>query len=135
MMGKGLPLLSLAIVAVNPVVVRYGDSIRGYALGIAFIVLTMGLIWRFIEAPGMGRGLLAGVLAVVSVQTLYQNAFFLLAMGVGGVVVSLRRRQPARAAGVLAIGAVAALSLCLTSTPSVRRKAGGWSARPAPAWK
>jgi hypothetical protein len=111
MMGKGLPLLSLAIVAVNPVVVRYGDSIRGYALGIAFIVLTMGLIWRFIEAPGMGRGLLAGGLAVVSVQTLYQNAFFLLAIGIGGVVVSLRQRQPAKAMGVLGIGAVAALSL------------------------
>jgi hypothetical protein len=111
MMGKGLPLLSLAIVAVNPVVVRYGDSIRGYALGIAFIVLTMGLIWRFIEVPGVGRGLLAGILAVVSVQTLYQNAFFLLAIGIGGVVVSLRQRQPAKAVGVLGIGVVAALSL------------------------
>jgi hypothetical protein len=124
MMGKGLPLLSLAIVAVNPVVVRYGDSIRGYALGIAFIVLTMGLIWRFIEAPEVGRGLLAGVLAVVSVQTLYQNAFFLLAIGIGGVVVSLRQRQPAKALGVLGIGAVAALSLLPYVNPI--RQAQSW---------
>jgi hypothetical protein len=124
MMGKGLPLLSLAIVAVNPVVVRYGDSIRGYALGIAFIVLTMGLIWRFIEAPGVGRGLLAGVLAVVSVQTLYQNAFFLLAIGIGGVVVSLRQRQPAKAVGVLGIGVVAALSLLPYVNPI--RQAQNW---------
>ena len=124
MMGKGLPLLSLAIVAVNPVVIRYGDSIRGYALGIAFIVLTMGLIWRFIEAPEVGRGLLAGVLAVVSVQTLYQNAFFLLAIGIGGVVVSLRQRQPAKALGVLGIGAVAALSLLPYVNPI--RQAQSW---------
>lgn len=124
MMGKGLPLLSLAIVAVNPVVVRYGDSIRGYALGIAFIVLTMGLIWRFIEVPEMGRGLLAGVLAVVSVQTLYQNAFFLLAIGIGGVVVSLRQRQPAKAVGVLGIGSVAALSLLPYVNPI--RQAQSW---------
>jgi hypothetical protein len=124
MMGKGLPLLSLAIVAVNPVVVRYGDSIRGYALGIAFIVLTLGLIWRFIEAPGVGRGLLAGVLAVVSVQTLYQNAFFLLAIGIGGVVVSLRQRQPAKAVGVLGIGVVAALSLLPYVNPI--RQAQNW---------
>lgn len=124
MMGKGLPLLSLAIVAVNPVVVRYGDSIRGYALGIAFIVLTMGLIWRFIEAPGVRRGLLAGLGAVLSVQTLYQNAFFLLAIGIGGVVVSLRQRQPAKAVGVLGIGSVAALSLLPYVNPI--RQAQSW---------
>ncbi len=124
MMGKSLPLLSLAIVAVNPVVVRYGDSIRGYALGIAFIMLTMGMIWRFIETPKLGRGLLAGVLAVVSVQTLYQNAFLLLAIGIGGVVVSLRQRQPAKAVGVLGIGAVAALSLLPYVNPI--RQAQSW---------
>jgi len=124
MMGKGLPLLSLAIVAVNPVVVRYGDSIRGYALGIAIIVLTMGLIWRFIETPNARRGWLAGLGAVLSVQTLYQNAFFLLAIGIGGVVVSLRQRQPAKALGVLGIGAVAALSLLPYVNPI--REAQSW---------
>jgi len=111
MMGKGLPLLSLALAAVNPVVIRYGDSMRGYALGMVFILLTMGLIWRFIEVPNVRRGLLAGLAAVVSVQTLYQNAFFLLAIGIGGIAVSFRQRQPAKAFGVLGIGLVAALSL------------------------
>ena len=125
MMGKGLPLLSLSLVAVNPVVIRYGDSIRGYALGIAFIVLTMGLIWRFIEAPGMGRGLLAGVAALVSVQTLYQNAFFLLAIGSGGLVVALRRRRPFTALGILAIGGVAALSLLPYVNP-IRQSQTWW---------
>jgi hypothetical protein len=111
MMGRQPPLLFLSLVAVNPMVIRYGDSIRGYALGIALIVLTMGLIWRFVEGPNLRRGLLAGLGALLSVQALYQNAFFLLAIGIGGVVVSLRRRRPARAVGVLVIGAVAALSL------------------------
>ncbi|MBW8863794.1 MAG: hypothetical protein JF609_02520 [Verrucomicrobia bacterium] len=55
MMGKGLPLLALALVALNPVVIRYGDSMRGYGLGTAIIIVTMGLIWRFIEKPGLGR--------------------------------------------------------------------------------
>jgi hypothetical protein len=111
MMGRQPPLLFLSLVAVNPAVIRYGDSIRGYALGIGLIVLTMGLIWRFIETPNVRRGLLAGLGAVLTVQTLYQNAFFLLAIGIAGVVVSLRRRQPAKAMGVLGIGTVAALSL------------------------
>ena len=111
MMGKGLPLLSLALAAVNPVVIRYGDSIRGYALGMVFIVLTMGLIWRYVEKPNPGRGLVAAVMAVVSVQTLYQNAFFLLAICVGGMVVSLRQRQHFKALSILGIGFAAALSL------------------------
>src|SRR5208282_379206 len=65
MMGREPPLLFLSLVAVNPTMIRYGDSIRGYALGIAFIVLTMGLIWRFIDKPNVRRGILAGVGAVL----------------------------------------------------------------------
>jgi hypothetical protein len=45
------------------------------------------------------------------VQTLYQNAFFLLAVGLAGAVVSLRQRQFLKAAGILGIGFVAAMSL------------------------
>jgi hypothetical protein len=111
MLKRGIPLLSLSLVAVNPIVIRYGDSIRGYALGIALIALTMGLVWRFVEAPNFRRGLLAGIGAVLSVQALYQNAFFLLAIGIAGMTVSLRRRQLGAAAGVLGIGLIAALSL------------------------
>jgi hypothetical protein len=122
-LGRQPPLLFLSLVAVNPVVIRYGDSIRGYALGIALIALTTGLIWRFIEAPGARRGLLAGLGAVLSVQTLYQNAFFLLAICVAGMVVCLRQRQRAKAVGVLTIGFVAAVSLLPYVQPVLRAQA------------
>jgi len=111
MMGRGLPLLALSLVALNPVVIRYGDAMRGYGLGTAIIILTMGLIWRFIEKPGLGRGLIAVVAAVLSVQSLYQNAFFLLAICTGGMVVCLRQRRVTTVLGLLGIGFVAALSL------------------------
>ena len=124
MMGKGLPLLTLAIVALNPTVIHYGDSMRAYALGMAFIVMTMGLIWRFIEVPNLRRGLLAGFAAVISVQTLYQNAFFLLAICVAGMVASFRQRQQKKAAWILAIGFVAALSLVPYINPI--RQAQSW---------
>ena len=75
-MDQGLPLLSLALAGLNFTVIRYCDSIRAYGLATMGILLTMSLIWRFIEAPTMRRGLLAGMAAVLSVQTLYQNAFF-----------------------------------------------------------
>jgi hypothetical protein len=111
MMGKGLPLLSLSLAALNPVVIRYGDSMRAYAFGTALMMLTVGLMWRFIEKPSWRRGLLAGVAAVTSVQTLYQNAFFLLAICVAGMVISLCQRQYSKLAGILSIGFIAALSL------------------------
>jgi hypothetical protein len=110
-MDKGLPLLSLALAGLNFTVIRYGDSIRAYGLATVFILLTMSLIWRFIEAPTLGCGLLAGMVAGLSVQTLYQNAFFLLTLCIAGVVVCLRRRQVRKAMAVLSIGLPAALSL------------------------
>ena len=125
MMGRQPPLLFLSLVAVNPLMIRYGDSIRGYALGIAFIVLTMGLLWRFIETPDIRRGMLAGAGAVASVQTLYQNAFFLLAICVAGAVVCLRQRRQSQALGVLAVGFVAALSL-LPYVQPVYQAQGWW---------
>jgi hypothetical protein len=111
MAGRGVPLLSLALVALNPVVIRYGDCLRGYALGITFIILAMGLVWRYVEKPVWSRGLLAAAGAVISVQTLYQNAFFLLAICAGAMVVFLRQRQWGKIAGILGIGGVAAISL------------------------
>lgn len=124
MMGRQPPLLFLSLVAVNPIVIRYGDSIRAYALGIALIVLTMGLIWRFVEIPNLRRGMLAGLGAVLSVQTLYQNAFFLLAICLAGAVVCLRQRQRTAVLGVLGIGTVAALSLLPYVNPI--RQAQSW---------
>ncbi len=111
MLGRNPPLLLLSLAALNPVVIRYGDTIRGYGLGTGFMVLTTGLLWRFIEKPTWRRGLLASAAAVASVQTLYQNAFFVLAIGLAGVAVSLRQRQFLKAVGILSIGLVAALSL------------------------
>jgi hypothetical protein len=111
MMGKGLPLLSVALAGLNFTMIRYGDSVRAYGLATACLLLTMALIWRFIEAPNPRRGLMAGLAAVLSVQVLYQNAFFLLAIGTAGAVVCLRRSQHRSALTILSIGTVAALSL------------------------
>jgi len=123
-MDQGLPLLSLALAGLNFTVIRYGDSIRAYGLATGFILLTMSLIWRFIETPNMRRGLPAVMAAVLSVQTLYQNAFFLLAICIAGAVVCIRRHQPSRAIGVLSIGLPAALSLLPYVNPM--RHAQSW---------
>ncbi len=111
MIGRSLPLFSLSLAALNFTVITFGDSLRAYGLASAFILLTFGLVWRFLEMPVWRRGLTAGIAAVLSVQALYQNAFLVLAVCLAGIALCISRRQYRPALAVLAIGFVAALSL------------------------
>src|SRR5262245_5968439 len=70
------PLLSLAIVGMAPWAIQAIDSIRPYGLGIVLIVLTAGFVWWVVSAPlSVARVAAAAALAILSVQTMYQNAF------------------------------------------------------------
>ncbi|MEI8288983.1 MAG: glycosyltransferase family 39 protein [Verrucomicrobiota bacterium] len=123
-LGKRMPLISLSLAGLNFTVIRYGDSIRAYGLATALIILTLSLVWCCLEAPNRRRWLLAGVFAVLSVQTLYQNAFLLLAICLGGMAVCVRRRLWRRACGVLSLGLTAAVSLLPYAVPL--RHAQSW---------
>ena len=108
---SSLPLLSLGLVATNLTVVRWGDSLRAYGLGSVLILLTLALVWSLIKAPNAERFLGATLAAVLSVQCLYQNAFLLFAICIAGCFVCFRRRRDRTALTVVAVGAVAAVSL------------------------
>ncbi len=107
----GVPLVALALIGFNPMIIRYGDSIRAYGLGIFFILLSLGAFWRLLESFTLPRALLAGLLACLSVQTLYYNAVLIFAIGMGASAVTLGRKKFGQTCIVLAIGAVAGLSL------------------------
>ncbi|MGD0412710.1 MAG: glycosyltransferase family 39 protein [Verrucomicrobiota bacterium] len=109
--GAGVPLLALALYAVNPLAVRVGDSMRPYGLGFALNLLALTLIWRFVENPRGRTWFWATVPAVLSVHCLYQSAFFLAAFCLAGCAAALGRRQWKTAAQTVAIGGVSALSL------------------------
>ena len=121
----GVPLVSVALVGFNPMVIRYGDSIRAYGLGTLLILLTLAAMWKVVESPTPRRVGLAALTALLSVQCLYYNAILLFAICLGAVAVSFRRRQPKCVILVLAIGAVAAISL-LPYLPIIRR-VGAWN--------
>ena len=110
-LGAKTPLLVLALYAVNPMAIRVGDSMRPYGLGIALTLLTLTLIWNFVQTPGIKSLFWATLAAVLSVQCLYQNAFFIIAFSCGAWVVTLGRRQWKTALQTGIIGTVAALSL------------------------
>jgi len=105
------PLFSLSLLGLNPVVIRAVDSIRPYGLGMVMMVATLGLVWRAVESPSTKRLVAAGLLAVLSVQCMYQNAFLLLGICVAGAAVSLRRADRKTAGAIVLVGAAAALSL------------------------
>lgn len=108
---RGPPLLSLTLFALNVIVIRYGDTVRAYGFAAACIVLTMALVWCFTENPSFSRGISAAAMATLSVQTLYQNSFLVLALCAAACVVLLSERRWRPAAGALAIGIFPALSL------------------------
>jgi hypothetical protein len=116
----GFPLISLALIGFNPMVIRYGDSIRAYGLGILLALLAIGAMWRLIESFTLRRAAVAAVIAVLSVQSLYYNAVLLFAICLAAATVTLRRRQIMQTLTVFAIGAVAAASL-LPYVPTMQR--------------
>jgi hypothetical protein len=116
---SSLPLLSLGLVATNLTVVRWGDSLRAYGLGSVLILLTLAMVWSLMRAPSIGRFIAATLAAVLSVQCLYQNAFLLFAICLAGCFVCFRRRQDRKALILVAVGAVAALSLLPYLSPAL----------------
>jgi len=121
---RGVPLLPLSLVAVNVVAVRAGDSLRAYGLGCALNVLSLALIWRVVQKPSRGNIVLAALAAMLSVQCLYQNAFFVLAACLGGLTVCARARRWRDFLCVLGIGLFAALSLVPYVMPVIHSQ--GW---------
>jgi hypothetical protein len=121
--GIRWPVLSLALIGLNPMFIRYGDSTRAYGLGILLILLTFRSFWRLVDQPSRPdarRVLAAMVLALLSVQCLYYNSVLLLAIAAGAVAVAVRRRAWQSVGIVLGIGLVAAASL-LPYVPMMRR--------------
>jgi hypothetical protein len=110
-LGARMPIVSLALVAVNTTLLRWGDSLRATGLACALIIFTLTAVWWLILAPSPRRFLLAALAAILSVHCLYQNAFLLLAICCAAFIVCFRCQQNKTALWVLGVGAVAALSI------------------------
>src|SRR5947208_4132618 len=110
-MRNGAPLLAVTLAGLNVTMVRAGDSLRGYGLGSALAVLALAVIWRLASRPSLAAFSFAVVLAVLSVQSLYQNAFLLFAACCGGFMLCAVERRWRDTLPIFAVGAAAAVSL------------------------
>ncbi len=110
-MRNGAPLLAVTLAGLNVTMVRAGDSLRGYGLGSALAVLTLALIWRLTCRPSLAAFSCAVAVAVLSVQSLYQNALLLFAACCGGFMLCAVERRWRDMLPIFAVGVAAAVSL------------------------
>jgi hypothetical protein len=109
--SKSPPLFSLLLLGLSPTLIRWGDSLRAYGLGVFFLLLALGLIWKVSRMLSRRAVILATVASVLAVQALYQSMFMLVAFCCGGALLAARRRDFKRALLVLALIVPPALSL------------------------
>ncbi len=114
-LARGVPLLSLALLAMNPVLIEWGDSIRGYGIGALLALLTLGLMGELCRHAKPGRRLMCmtSLCAIAATQTLYQNCFFLAAICAGAAVVAVRGHRWWTLIVIVGIGAASALCLLI----------------------
>lgn len=105
------PLLGLTLFGLNSTIIVFGDSIRAYGLGSLLIVSTMAAVGLFLQQASWGRAGVVAVLAVLSVQALYQNAVLVGAICLGAMAVCARRKDWQAAMLMFSAGLLAAISL------------------------
>ena len=109
--GRRSPLLALILIAFSPTLIVWGDSLRAYGVAVFWILIAFACFWRVINDPRPREIVAATLVAVLSAQSIFTNAPLIFACGMAAAMVAARRRHWKRALLVLAIGAVAALSL------------------------
>jgi hypothetical protein len=120
------PLISLVLLAANPSMIRWGDTVRAYGFGLLLSLITCALLWKFLERPGALRFVATALAATASVHALYYNAVLLFAFCAGGAAVCLHRKAWKQFAAVVSIGATAAISLTPYASTILRMSA--WKA-------
>src|SRR5438132_13709551 len=98
--------------AARAMTISDGDSLRPYGLGMMCVVLVFALIWKLtFETSRIGTVVLAAIVALLSVQSLYLNGFVAFGICLAGIVVAVKRREFQSAAVIFSVGIVAAISL------------------------
>jgi hypothetical protein len=125
------PLLSLALMGLSPRCPRWIALAHG--LGTLWIMATLGFIWKAIESPSAKWFVAAGIAAILSVQTMYQNAFplFESASPAAGASDDLGRRT-VDAVGTTSYGAnivASGWSVVIKTPASLNRCSGSPRAR------
>lgn len=114
--GVEAPLVLLLLVGLNPSMVVFGDSIRGYGLGAVTIAWAVAAMWAVVERPRPRAVFVLLLAALAATQTYVPNGVLLAAAGLGATAVCWRRGLWRPWIALVAVGA----GTCLALAPLVR---------------
>lgn len=117
-----VPLLALLLVAGNPHVLRFGDTLRAYGLGLLLATLLVVALWRLTLRVSLRETTVAALLAIACVQCLYHNAVVVFALCAGCAAAWAARGRARETLAPLAVGGLAALSLLPYAGPLGRAR-------------
>ena len=115
-----VPLVALALTALNTTFLVWGTTIRGYGLGSALVVLVFGCIGSLLVGAKPQQVVATALIALFAVQVLLYNSVLLLAIGGAAVLILFFQRRFKQALLVASICGVALLFL-LPYVPSYLR--------------
>ncbi len=122
---RGLPLFSLALLAICPSLVIYGDSARAYGFGSLTGLVAFGFLWRYFDQPSWKRFAISSAASIFAAQSLYYNCIVIGAACAGGLALAWRRRDRNLAWQAPLAGVPAALTLLPYF--QVFHRAGEWN--------
>ena len=108
---NAFPLVAWSLIGGSSLIIRWGDSLRGYGLGCLLILFAYGRLRTLSRKPTSRNLLFACLATVLSVQCLYQNAFLVAALCLAAAAAAFLSRNHRAGLTALAAGFVAALSL------------------------
>ena len=109
--NRDAPLWPLALFALNPIAIQYGDSLRGYGLGVFFVLIAFAGIYRITMGGGRNSIVLAALGSIGAVQSVFTNAILVFALCAAASAVLARTGAWRRVAIVTAVGVCAAITL------------------------
>ena len=121
--SSGVPVLGLALVAVNADFLRWGSTVRAWSVGAALVIVAWIAMRELVTSSSRRSILLATIVSIAAVQTTYQNAVFIAAFAAAAAV-ELARSGRWRAALVpIGVAAVSGASLLPYGATLARRAA------------
>ncbi len=115
--GRGVPLLSMALLGGNAAIVVFGDEVRGYGLGSLCILASFIALAHLLARPGPGAAAAALLAVLGAAHCLLANAALIGALCAAAAVTAWWRGRRRIALVILGSGIAAGLSLLPYAAP------------------
>lgn len=110
-LGGRWPLLTLALLALSPTAISWGCEVRGYAIGLAALLILLPTYWALARSRTRATIALAAVAALLAVHSSFSSPILLFAISLAAAVVAVGNGGYRAAVPIVAIGAACALSM------------------------